>query len=360
MPPRPITLELASGNPPVADTRAALVGVVEDLVALLEAQLPAASEFPSDALKTRLHQSRERLRTAEHPEDVSGAGLRLVGDASQTYARLAGHTGAREAEFTGIIRLLRELVDGLRGDAMAFRKDLMRSSERVADLTQIEDIRTLRRALNREVDQLRHCVQHGEQQEASRLASVAGDLQKVDKTIGESRESAARAGGLQPRPVLLGDLAGADHAPASVVVCRIDEPQAIIDGHGGQVLERVIIALAHLLKDTFGSQTRVYRSSTECVAMFLPGSLPKHVVAEVRKVQARIAPEYEYERNGVTRRVVFTFSAAVTSSPGKTGHDAADALARAEKQAASLQGLSQLQAESTGLGRLVGWLSSAG
>ena len=94
--------------------------------------------------------------------------------------------------------------------------------------------------------------------------------------------------------------------------------------------------------------------------MFLPGSLPKHVGSQVRAVQARVAPEYEYERNGVTRRVVFTFSSVITLSAGKTDHDASDAFTRAEHQAASLEGLSQLQAESTGLGRLVGWLSSAG
>ena len=243
---------------------------------------------------------------------------------------------------------------------MAFRNDLMRSSERVADLTQIEDIRTLRRALNREVDQLRQCVAQGERQEASRMASVAGDLKKVDQAIVQTRESEARPGGLLPRAAMLGDLATADHAPASVAVCRIDEPQAIIDGHGAQVLERVIIALAQLLKDTFGDQTRVYRTSTHCVAMFLPGSLPKHVGGQIRKVQARVAPEYEYERNGVTRHVVFTFSSVITGSPGKTDHDAAEALARAERQAETLEGLAQLQAESSGLGRLVGWLSSAG
>ncbi|WP_396624571.1 hypothetical protein [Luteitalea sp.] len=360
MPSRPITLELAAAAPTAQDHRAALVGVVEDLVALLEVQFPSAAEFPADSLKTRLHQSRDRLRAAELAEEVSTAGLRLIGDASQAYARITGHASARESEFTGVIRLLRELVDGLRGDAMNFRNDLMRSSERVADLTHIEDIRTLRRALNREVDQLRQCVAQGERQEASRMASVASDLKKVDQAIVQSRDAEPRQGGLLPRPALLGDLASADHAPASMVVCRIDEPQAIIDGHGAQVLERVIIALAQLLKDTFGGQTRVYRTSTHCVAMFLPGSLPKHVATQVRKVQARVAPEYEYERHGVTRRVVFTFSGVVTSSQGKTDHDATEALVRAERQAEALEGLSQLQAESSGLGRLVGWLSSAG
>lgn len=362
MPSRPITLALAHGTPSVApESRAALVGVVEDLVALLEAQFPTGAEFPADALRTRLTQSRDRLRGSDHPDEISAAGLRLVGDASQAYARLSGHVSAREAEFTGVIRLLREIVDGLRGDALAFRDDLMRSSDRVADLTQIEDIRTLRRALNKEVDQLRQCVQQGERRESSRLAEVAGELKKVDATIAQASDSKDGAGGVMPgRPVLLGALAAEPHAPASVVVCRIDDPDAIIDGHGAPVLERVILALAQLLKGSFGNDLRVYRSSTHCVAMFLPGSLPKQVAQQVRNVQARVAPEYEYTRNGVTRRVVFTFSGVITSSPGRSAQDAVEALTRAESQAEGVKGLSQLQSESSGFGRLVGWLSSAG
>jgi len=134
--------------------------------------------------------------------------------------------------------------------------------------------------------------------------------------------------GLLPRPALMGAVTAAPSGPAALVICRIDEPEAIIDGHGASVLERVVVALAQLLKGTFGNDTRVYRSSTHSVAMFLPRAQPRQVAQLVKKVQARVAPEYEYERNGVTRRVVFTFSGSVTYSPGTTeaesdghGHD---------------------------------------
>jgi GGDEF domain-containing protein len=359
--PRPITLELAADSPMAsssADTRAAVVGIVEDLLTLLEGQFPAAAEFPADSLRSRLQHSRERLRASEDFEDVTGAGLRLVADASQAHARLAAHTTTRESEFLGVIRLLRELVDGLRGDAQAFRHDLMRSSERVADLSQIEDLRTLRRALNREVDQLRHCVSQGEKQESSRLAEIAGDLKKVDALTAQGPEKRERSGGLPPRAVLFGDLASSPREAASLVVCRIDEPDTIVDVHGTPVLERVILAMAQLLKGTFGKDVKVYRTSTQCVAIFLPKVTSKQAAQQVRHVQSRVAPEYEYERLGVTRRVVFTFSAAVANSPGRHENDATEAFTRAEARVGATSGLGQLHAEASGLGRLVGWLAS--
>ncbi len=357
---RPITLELASAASSV-DFRPPLLGVIEDLVALLEGQIPDSSEFPAEPIRIRLQHARDRLRNVEDAADVPVAGRRLVADASQACARLSGHASSREAEFLGVIRLLRELVDGLRGDAMAFRDDLLRSSARVADLTRIEDIRTLRRALNREVDQLRQCVQQGEHREATRFAQVAGDLHRADATVDAIRVPTGPTSprGLASRATLLTALGGS-REPATLVVCRIDEPDVIVDGHGPQVLERVILALGQLLTGTFGSDARVYRSSTECVAMFLPRTPARQVAERVRKVQARVVPEYEYERHGVTRRVVFTFSATVTTTAGKLEGEALEVFGRAEAQAAAMTGVSQLQAGSSGFGRLLGWLASAG
>ncbi len=359
---RPITLELASSTASVGtsgDFRVPLVGVIEDLVSLLEAQIPDSSEFPAEPLRLRLRHATDRLRDVEIATDIPPAGIRLVADASQACARLAGHAAAREGELVGVIRLLRELVDGLRGDAIAFRDDLLRSSERVADLTQIEDIRTLRRALNREVDQLRQCVQQGEHREHSRFTQVAGDLRRADAAMASAQPPGSRdfSRGLPTKAALLTAL-GAVREPTAIILCRIDDADAIVDGHGQTILERVVVALAQLLDATFGAEAQVYRTSTQCVAMFLRGAPVRQVAAQVRKVQARVAPEYEYERHGVTRRVVFTFSAVVTLSSGKGDGSALEAFTRAEETAARATGVSQLQVESSGLGRLVGWLSA--
>ena len=109
---------------------------------------------------------------------------------------------------------------------------------------------------------------------------------------------------------------------------------------------------------TFGKDVKVYRTSTQCVAIFLPKVTSKQAAQQVRHVQSRVAPEYEYERLGVTRRVVFTFSAAVATSPGRHENDATEAFTRAEARVGATSGLGQLHAEASGFGRLVGWLAS--
>src|SRR5690606_11268729 len=81
---RPIALDLSKpGFDAPFDARPMLVGIVEDLVSLLETQMPAEADFPAEPLRSRLRQRRMRLRTSETAEALHDAGLRLVGDASQ-------------------------------------------------------------------------------------------------------------------------------------------------------------------------------------------------------------------------------------------------------------------------------------
>src|SRR5690606_8610723 len=125
-----------------------------------------------------------------------------VGDASQTHARIAGHVASREAELFGVIRLLRELVDGLRGDAQVLRADVHRSSERVADLAGIEDVRSLRRALSREVDGLRRSVRSQEAREASRLAQLSGHMKQIESRYADAAQDEDRSTRLPRRTAL--------------------------------------------------------------------------------------------------------------------------------------------------------------
>jgi len=230
VPTRLIALELSRREGDVTfDARPTLVGVVEDLISLLETQMPDETDFPSEPLRARLTQSRMRVRTAETLDALDDAGRRIVGDASQVHARIAGHNASRESEFLGVIRLLRELVDALRGDAQAFRADVTECSDRVADVAQMDDIPTLRRALNREVEQLRRSVQTREAQDRSRLAEVSGQLQHMEGRLAETESNVDRPTKLPQRDALERQLGPA--SPCTLIVVRIDESEDIVAEH---------------------------------------------------------------------------------------------------------------------------------
>jgi GGDEF domain-containing protein len=359
MPTRPIALELS--RPPDAgmtfDARPTLVGIIEDLISLLEAQMPDEPDFPAEPLRQRLSHSRTRVRTAGSADTLHDAGLRLIGDASQVHARMAGHVTGRESEFLGVIRLLRELVDGLRGDARAFRADVTESSARVAGLAEMDDIRSLRRALSREVDQLRQKVQTREREEATRLASVSSQLEQIDGRVSAAEVDLDRATNLPRRGALERRLAGHASGTAwTLVVVRIDEPDDIVADHGRDVLDRVILCVAQLLQTTFSSATPVHRVDTHTVVACLTAQHARTAAQALRQAQARLAPEYEYEAHGTRRSVMFTFSSGVADR--HSGESAADLIHRAETLAAHAagQGRGRMEVAGSRLGRLLGWM----
>jgi GGDEF domain-containing protein len=357
MPTRPIALDLSR---PVTDglfdMRPALVGVIEDLIAVLESQMPDEADFPAEPLRARLVQSRLRVRTAETPESLQQAGLRLVGDASQVHARIAGHVANRESEFLGVIRLLRELVDALRGDAQAFRADMSESTTRVAGLAEMDDLRALRRALSREVEQMRQAVHRRAEQEARRFAEMSGQLQQIEGRITETDVDIDRTTGLPRRGALERRLSteSADRL-CTLVVVRVDEPDDITADHGRAVLDRVIMCIAQALQATFGQQTSVHRIDTSTVSTYT--SLGAKATAQaLRQAQARLAPEYEYEAHGTTRSVMFTFSSGVADR--QAGEAPVDLIHRSETLAAHAagQGRGRMEVEASRFGRLLGWL----
>lgn len=355
---RPIALDLSKpGFDAPFDARPMLVGIVEDLVSLLETQMPAEADFPAEPLRSRLRQSRMRLRTSETAEALHDAGLRLVGDASQTHARIAGHVASREAELFGVIRLLRELVDALRGDAQVFRADIHRTSDRVADLARMEDVRSLRRALSREVEELRRTVRTQEAREASRLAQLSGHMKQIESRYVEAAQDEDRNTRLPRRSSLERRLEAVGHSEVgTLVLLRIDECDAIASEHGPNVVDRVVLCLAQLIQATFGGQTVVHRLDTETVAAVVAGQHARAVAQAVRQAQARMAPEYEYEVHGQTRTVMFTFSSGI--SERQAAEPSADFLHRVETLAAhaASQGRGRMEVGASKFGRLLGWI----
>jgi len=355
---RPIALDLSRLDRDTPyDPRPALVGVIEDLVSLLETQMPDDADFAAEPLRSRLKQSRMKVRTAETADDLHDAGLRLVGDASQTHARIAGHVASREAELFGVIRLLRELAEGLRGDAQAFRADITKSSDRVADLAKIDDVRSLRRALSREVDELRRSVHTQETKEAARLAQISGKIQHIEHRIVEDEQDQDRATRLPRRQALERRIGAVPTSETcSLMVLRIDEPDDIAREHGRGVIDRVVLCMAQLLQATFGAQTLVYRVDAQSVAAVVTGQSTRALAQTLRQAQARMAPEYEYEVQGNTRSLMFTFSSGVADR--QTTEPVTDFVHRTETLAAHAgsQGRGRMEVAGSKLGRLLGWM----
>jgi len=87
----------------------------------------------------------------------------------------------------------------------------------------------------------------------------------------------------------------------------------------------------------------------------IAGQTAKSVSLALRRAQARLAPEYEYQSHGITRSVMFTFSSGVADR--HSGEPAATLIHRTETLAAraSSEGRGRMGVAASRLGRLLGW-----
>ena len=66
--------------------------------------------------------------------------------------------GEREKELTAVVQVLRETLADLAGQAKSFNVDLMRSTDRIGTLANVDDIRELKRLIATEAKELKHAV----------------------------------------------------------------------------------------------------------------------------------------------------------------------------------------------------------
>jgi diguanylate cyclase len=107
--------------------------------------------------------------------------------------------------------------------------------------------------------------------------------------------------------------AAQDGAPFAVAMVDLDDFKRINDSYGHPVGDRVIIAMAGLMRDLIVENEFVARFGGEEFALLLQTAHAGRAKVRLTDVLDRLPPSYEYEEKGETRFVTFTFSGGVAA-----------------------------------------------
>lgn len=308
----------------------ALVALTDRLLLLLSTMAP---DYPS-------------LDTAEFRGAVDGWRTSLIGEVDsasvvplvtsvvagcETYfQRVRVYEGAREAEFGEIVGVLRHVLGTLRGDADAFDAKFERSTSQLARLDDIEDIRELRRAVAGEVDALKRLVAERKEREEAAFSTLSRRVETLETSLREAREEASTDGltGLANRRTfdraLARCLARAQRGDFkfTLALVDLDDFKTINDVHGHPIGDRVLMCVAQLLAGSVRSNDLPARYGGEEFAILLEQTGVSQARARLTSLIQSVARTYQYEREGKTATVSFTFSIGATEfSPGDIGED---------------------------------------
>lgn len=318
-------IELGLSRPPAAqrvpDLRPLLANVVERLRNLFDEIVTEAERDKSAEFRTHLEKSQARIIDAPSNDAAESLLRACLDSCHEHFKRARRYSSEREAELSEVIKVLRGGLTDLAGEANDFHGDLLSTTDRFQQMTNLEDLRQLRSAIAQEVSALRKVVaekQKRDQINFSRLERRIDGLQsklskvKEEATIDPLTRVANRGSFDATLKRWVADLKGSD-TPFVLAMLDVDNFKMINDTHGHQIGDRVLVCAAQWLSTNVRGEDMVSRYGGEEFAVLLVNLKLKQAESKFAALLGRIAESsYQYNKGSQLSVVRFTFSCGLT------------------------------------------------
>lgn len=299
----------------------ALVALADRLLALVAEHGPGDASLQPERFRTQV----SRWRAAVASEEDAGALARLAAEACPAVAdfleRVQAYHKDRETELVELVHVLRDVIDAVRGDSKHFEMELVRSTNELGKMVEIEDIRELKRSLPREVKVLKEAVAEHRAAEANRFATLNTRVQSLEQSLKKARADAStdaltrlpNRGAFDAALREWVDAAGGDHTAFTLAMVDLDDFKRINDTYGHPVGDRVIVALAQVLASGITAGEIAARFGGEEFALLMRTNSASKAKQRLTALLESLPAAYQYEVDGKKGFVSFTFSGGVTA-----------------------------------------------
>lgn len=316
---KPAAPPVASSNvEPFVDKRGDAFAVFLDrLMEVLQQLAPEADPQEREEFQIRIREYRSALhdprRRGELPQVTDACILlcRTYLEGSRTYH------AEREKELTEVIAILRDAAKLSVGNSTDFNSQVLASSDRFLRISELENIRELRKRMNDEVANLRRAVAEKQQKDEEAYSTLTRRVETLQAKLSEMEVEATvdpltKVGNRRRFDSSLKRLvATAKENGTSVALAMIDVDhfKKINDTHGHPIGDRVLVCVAQWLSKGVRQTDVVCRYGGEEFAILLPGASANEVEGRMKKLLMDISnSSYEYDVLGRKEKVHFTVS----------------------------------------------------
>jgi len=272
-------------------------------------------EINSDEFKTELGELAERLATLEHVNRLKGVFDKSKKRFIDFAQRQKGHLLEREREFKDIIDILSKAFVAIDGDNADYNRKIMEQSEKMEQITLLDDIKKIKQALIYEVEQLRETVYLKAGRDDAQLESLAKQVEILNTELKKVQRESERDGltGAHNRKAFdqrLSNLVEQNtlvKAPFSLMLLDLDDFKKVNDTFGHQTGDRVLVALVNKCRQFIRSEDTLARYGGEEFAIILPNASlrnatkkGKQICQDVAATRYAVESHPEQEPLGVT------------------------------------------------------------
>jgi len=312
--------------------------VILTLLVLLKDFALDIAEIQTDRYRASLDQFAEPVREQEAPR-------RLLSRFDRQKSVITGfiddqkrYIEERETELRHIIDLLTRAMVSVDVENDAYHRKILEQSEKMEQITRLDDIRKIKSALEKEVQTLRETVRHKQDGEQARIESLAGQVKILRQELELAKEESLRDGltGTYNRRAFDDQLQSLvernllHRQDFALLVLDIDDFKKVNDTYGHPVGDRVLLAVANTCNQMVRSDDFLARYGGEEFVMLLPGASRRNAAKKGKQICKTIhATRYTLEQGDPDETLSLTVSIGVTAF--KRGDTAAMVIERADQ-----------------------------
>lgn len=293
-----------------------LADILDRLLLIVEDTAPLAVAADAQTFLTDVERYRRQLGELTDAFELERVGRACVAAVEAFLRRSRTTLREREAEFVEVIELLRQGIAALAGASETFHSSIDASTRQLAQAAQLDDIRLLKQAVLQEVTHLQTAAFARQEEERAHYSRMTERVQALEARLSRAQDEASKdaltnvpnRGAFDRMLRHLVESAEASRPNFVLGMVDIDDFKKINDTHGHLIGDRIIMCVAQHFAQALRASDFVARYGGEefaLIMMDIPLDTAKERLQAIRK---KLAPHYQYEQDGVSRHLSFTYS----------------------------------------------------
>jgi diguanylate cyclase len=338
----------AAGPAPAAGAPGAsqLKSLIDAFLKIFSEVAPAADPKESDSFRETVKDFRDQIALADHDQEIRRLASGAVRACEQFLRKSRHYYATREQDLTEALTILQGAARKAVGESSSFNEQVRATSDRVRGLSQLDDIRELKKRVTEEASTLERAVEEKQKRDEQTMATLTQKVEVLQAHLSKAEEEASldpltkipNRGTFDRSLAKQVASAKATKKPMSLAMLDIDHFKKINDTHGHPIGDRVILCVAQWVSGALRHTDLVARYGGEEFGVIMPDADLAAAESRFQQVLQQIAARsFEYDADGEKRSVRFTVSCGVTQlTPSDTEQDlvqrADQALYDAKKQ----------------------------
>jgi diguanylate cyclase len=265
---------------------------IQALIHFLKSFALDVKEIQSDAFKASADELSQRFTSNEKPKRVELHFEHQKGKILSFIEHQHLYIEDREKELRDIIDILTKAMANLDVENRDFYQRLHDQSEKMEQITRLDDIKRIRSALAHEVSQMHEMVDIKKDQDHRHVQQLASQVECLRQELEKTRAKSMTDGltGVYNRQAFdetLADLIERSqvmNSTFSLLMLDLDDFKKINDTHGHLVGDQVLMAFSQKCRRAVRGDDYIARYGGEEFAIILPGASLKNALKKARSI----------------------------------------------------------------------------